>query len=182
MGLKHPGGALVASVAKGSPAGKAGVEQGDLVTAVDGKPVDDVEGFAFRFATRPVGGQATVSIQRGGKAISAIVALSPAPEVPPRDQRTIGGESPFTGATVANISPALAEEMSFKADLTGVVVAEVASGSIAERLGFQKGDVVRQVNGANVSTTRELERAASGGSGYWKVSIERDGELITSVF
>jgi Do/DeqQ family serine protease len=184
MGMKHPGGALVAGVAKGSPAASAGVEQGDLVTAVDGRPVDDVEGFSFRFATRPIGGQATVTVQRQGKPRDLKVALAAAPETPPRDQRTIGGESPFTGATVANLSPALAEEMSLRSDLKGVVVAEVASGSIAERLGFQKGDVVREVNGARVPDTRELERVADRGGrqGYWKVTIERDGQLVTSVF
>ncbi|MDR4305260.1 DegQ family serine endoprotease [Chelatococcus sambhunathii] len=182
MGLKHPGGALVSGVSRGSPAAKAGVEAGDLVVAVDGKPVDDVEGFAFRFATQPVGGQTTLSIQRQGKPISVIVALAAAPEVPARDQRTIGGESPFTGATVANLSPALTEEMALKADLRGVVVAEIASGSIAERLGFQKGDIVRQVNDAKVASTRDLERSAAASPGYWKVTIERDGQLITSVF
>lgn len=182
MGLKHPGGALVAGVAKGSPAAKAGVEQGDLITAVDGKPVDDVESFAFRFATRPLGGQASVSIQRGGKPVGVVVSLAAAPELPARDQRTIGGESPFTGATVANVSPALAEEMSVRSDLKGVIVMEIASGSIAERLGFQKGDLVRQVNETRVATTRELERAAGASGGYWKVTIERDGQIITSVF
>ncbi|WP_315855261.1 PDZ domain-containing protein [Chenggangzhangella methanolivorans] len=145
LGLNHPGGALIANVAKGSPAAKAGAESGDLITAVDGRPVDDVENFSFRFATRPVGGHATVTIQRQGKARDLKVELAAAPENPPREQRTIGGETPFTGATVVNLSPALAEEMSLGSGLTGVAVAEVASGSIAERLGFQKGDVVRQV-------------------------------------
>jgi Do/DeqQ family serine protease len=183
LGLNHPGGALIANVAKGSPAAKAGAESGDLITAVDGRPVDDVENFSFRFATRPVGGAATVTIQRQGKARDLKVELAAAPENPPREQRTIGGETPFTGATVVNLSPALAEEMSLGSGLTGVAVAEVASGSIAERLGFQKGDVVRQVNNAKITSTRDLERvAASGESRYWKVTIERDGQLVTSVF
>lgn len=183
LGLKHPGGALVSNVAKGSPAAKAGVEAGDLVTAVDGRPVDDVEGFSFRFATRPVGGHTAVTLQRQGKARDVTVELAAAPENPARDQRTLGGESPFTGVTVVNLSPALAEEMALGSGLTGVAVAEVASGSIAERLGFQKGDVVRQVNNAKIASTRDLERvAASGQGGYWKVTIERDGQLVTSVF
>ena len=184
LGLKHPGGALVSGVAKGSPASKAGVEQGDLIVAVDGKPVDDVETFAFRFATRPLGGEASVTVQRQGKPRNLKVALAAAPEVPPREQRTIGGESPFTGATVANLSPALAEEMSIGSALKGVVVAEVAGGSISERFGFQRGDLVRQVNDARITTTRDLEKVAlaGNGQGYWKVTIERDGRLVTSVF
>lgn len=183
LGLSHPGGALVAAVAKGSPAAKAGVESGDLVTAVDGRPVDDVENFSFRFATRPVGGEAKVTLQRQGKARDVTVELAAAPELPARDQRTFGGETPFTGATVVNLSPALAEEMAIGAGLRGVAVTEVASGSIAERLGFQKGDIVRQVNDAKIGSTRDLERlATSGRAGYWKVTIERDGQLVTSVF
>ena len=182
LGLKHPGGVLVANVAKSSPAATAGVEAGDLIVAVDGKPVEDVEGFAFRFATQPVGGQATVSIQRQGKARDLRVALSSAPEIPARESRAIGGESPFTGATVANLSPALAEELSLGTALRGVVVTEVAVGSIAERLGFQRGDVVREVNDAKVAGPRELERTASRGPGYWKVTIERGGQIVTSIF
>lgn len=183
LGLKHPGGALVAGVAKGSPAAKAGIESGDLVTAVDGRPVDDVENFSFRFATRPVGGETTVTVQRQGKPRDVKVELAAAPETPARDQRTIGGETPFAGATVVNLSPAVAEEMAVSSGLRGVAVVEVASGSIAERLGFQKGDVVRQVNDAKIASTRELERSASSyRSGYWKVTIERDGQLVTSVF
>jgi Do/DeqQ family serine protease len=182
LGLKHPGGALVATVAEGSPAARGGVEPGDLITAVDGRPVDDVEGFSFRFATQPVGGSATVTVQRQGRPRDFSVALAAAPETPAREQQTLAGDSPFSGVEVANLSPAVAEEMSLPQSLKGVVVMATQSGSVAERLGFQRGDVVRAVNDARVSNVRDLARVASRRSAYWKVTIERDGETVTSVF
>jgi Do/DeqQ family serine protease len=182
LGLKRPSGALVSTVAADSPAAKAGVEQGDLVTAVDGQPVDSVEGFTYRFATRPIGGKAEVSVSRGGATKTLSVALSTAPETPAREQRTLRGESPFTGATVANLSPALTDEMSLDQSLRGVVVMETGEGTIAEQLGFQKGDIIRAVNDKKVAAVKDLVIIASGQPGLWKVTIERDGRTITSVF
>jgi len=182
LGLKLPTGALVSSVAPDSPAAKAGVEQGDLVVAVDGRPVDGVEGFNYRFATRPVGGQAEITLSRGGAERRVRVELSRAPEVPAREAHALRSESPFQGATVGNLSPALADEMSLDQALRGVVVMEVADGSIAQQLGFQKGDIVRAVNDAKVADVRDLVRISSGHPRVWKVTIERDGHTITSVF
>ncbi|MFD1704903.1 DegQ family serine endoprotease [Methylopila henanensis] len=182
LGLKHPSGALVANVAPNSPAAKAGVIAGDLVTAVDGREVDDVEGFTYRFATRPLGGHAAVTLSRDGKARTVQVALSPAPETPARDVRAIRGYSPFSGATVANLSPALAEELSLVGPSAGVVVMETEDGSPAQQLGFQKGDVVREINGSKVASTADLARTAGQNPRYWKVTIERGGRTFTSVF
>ncbi|HEY0290932.1 MAG TPA: DegQ family serine endoprotease [Hansschlegelia sp.] len=182
LGLKHPSGALVSNVAAGSPAATAGVEQGDLLTAVDGQPIDGVEGFNYRFATRPIGGKAEVTVTRQGTEKKFAVALSPAPEVPPRETRTLKGESPFTGATIANLSPALTDEMSLDQSLRGVVVMDAADGSIAQQLGFQKGDIVRAVNDRKVQSVRDLVIIAGSQPSAWKVTIERDGRTITSVF
>lgn len=182
LGLKRPTGALVAGVASESPAEKAGVRVGDIVTAVDGRPVDDVEGFQYRFATRPLGGEAEVTLARDGKERTTRVALAAAPETPARDTRLLKGYSPFAGATVANLSPAVAEEISLDGAMKGVVVMDAEEGSTAQQLGFQKGDVVREVNDAAVTSTGELARLAAANPRYWMVTIERGGRTFTSVF
>ena len=60
MGLKRPAGALVASVDAERPGGAAGLKPGDVIVAVDGQPVDDPNAFDYRFATKPLGGTATL--------------------------------------------------------------------------------------------------------------------------
>ncbi|GLK76168.1 serine protease [Methylopila jiangsuensis] len=182
LGLKHPGGALIANVAEGSPAAAAGLKAGDLITAVDGRPVDDVESFHYRFATRPLGGLAEVTASRDGRDRAVKVALQAAPETPARDVRRITGYSPFGGASVANLSPALAEELSMDGAARGVVVMETEDGSPAQQLGFQKGDVVREVNDARVASSADLARVARANPRYWKVTIERGGRTFTTVF
>ena len=108
LGLKRPAGALVASVASGGPAARAGIKTGDLIVSVDGTPVDDPNAFDYRFATKPLGGTAQVGLVRQGKETSVAVALQSLPDAP-LDAIAIRARSPFLGATVANLSPALAD-------------------------------------------------------------------------
>src|SRR5579883_2605938 len=85
LGLDRPSGALVADLSPVSPAAEAGVQRGDLITAVDGQSVDDPEGLGYRLATKPLGGAASLTVIRSGKELSLPIKLLPAPEVPPRD-------------------------------------------------------------------------------------------------
>src|ERR1700675_1369288 len=80
LGLKRPAGALVASVSPGSPAARAGLRTGDLITAIDGQAVDDPNAFDYRFATRPLGGTSQSDVPRGAKAIKLTVLLESAPD------------------------------------------------------------------------------------------------------
>ena len=83
---------------------------------------------------------------RAGRELSAKVALQTAPETP-RDEITIRSRSPFSGAKVANLSPALADELQLQNADEGVVIVDVDNGSYASNLGFQRGDVIVSVNG-----------------------------------
>ena len=103
-----------------------------------------------------------------------------APEKPAREQVTIKGNSPFAGLTVLNLSPAVAEELSYKGDATGVIVSEVAGGSLAEDAGFQKGDVIVEVNGTRVDTTKRLAGAAAANARSWQLTVQRNGHMIRS--
>jgi len=174
-------GALVATVTEKSPGARAGLKSGDLIVAVDGQTVDDQNAFDYRFATKPLGGQAQLGIVRAGKETRLAVALETAPETP-RDEIVIQARSPFTGLKVANISPALADEMRLEASAEGVAVLEVANGSLAQSLGFQKGDVIAQVNDAKIERTRDLDRIAKTSSRLWRITIVRGGQSISVTF
>ncbi|HEU5017760.1 MAG TPA: Do family serine endopeptidase, partial [Pseudolabrys sp.] len=110
MGLNRPVGALVASVTRGSPAEQAGLQPGDLIRSIDGQSVEDVKAFNYRFATKPLGETAQLGVLRKGHMVTASVPLRTAPSRP-RDEVTIRSRSPLSGATVANLSPALADEL-----------------------------------------------------------------------
>jgi Do/DeqQ family serine protease len=182
IGLDRPVGALVADVTAGGPAAEAGLKRGDVITAIDGQPVEDSGGVSFRLGERPLGGVASLSVLRAGKTIDLSLRLAAPPEIPPRDAIRIKTRSPFEGALVMNISPALIEEMSIENAHEGVIVAEVAEGSTAANVGLQKGDLVLSVNDEKIATTRDLEKAAASRPRYWKLAIGRGGEVIQTVF
>jgi Do/DeqQ family serine protease len=177
MGLRSPSGALVASVVANSPAGRAGLKSSDLITAIDGQTIDDPNAFDYRFATRPLGGTAQVDIQRGGKPFRVSVALETAPDTG-RDEITLTSRSPFQGAKVANISPAVADELHLDADTQGVVVTALADDSTAAGVGFQKGDIIVAVNNQKVAKTSDLEKATSQTARVWRITLVRGGQQI----
>ncbi len=181
LGLKRPTGALVASVLPDGPAARAGIKTGDLIIAVDGQTVDDPNAFDYRFATKPLGGTAQIGILRQGKALVVAVGLQSLPDTP-RAEVEIRGRSPFLGATVANLSPALADELRLDPQSSGVVITAIADGSTAQSIGFQKGDIFVSVNNQKIANSADLERIANAGGRSWRVTIVRGGQQISVMF
>ena len=180
LGLKRPSGALVASVTPKSPAARAGLKTGDLIVAVDGQPVDDPNAFDYRFATKPLSGKAQLGVVRANHDVQVAVALETAPETA-RDELVVRARSPLLGATVANLSPALAEELRLDSTLEGVAVLSLEGGSVAQSLGFQKGDVVLTINNAKIATTADLQKALAQPSRVWRITILRGGQQLSIV-
>ncbi|MGC1354047.1 MAG: Do family serine endopeptidase [Xanthobacteraceae bacterium] len=181
LGLKRPTGALVANVAAGGPAARAGIKTGDVIAAVDGTVVDDPNSFDYRFATKPLGGSAQVTLLRQGREMTVAVGLQTAPESP-RDEVEIQARSPFTGAKVANLSPALADELRLDTAAQGVVITGVADGSTAQTIGFRKGDIVLSVNNQKIEKSADLDRVTRAGGRSWRVTINRGGQEISVMF
>jgi Do/DeqQ family serine protease len=181
LNLKRPVGALVSSVAARSPAARAGMRTGDLVVSVDGQDIDDVNAFDYRFATKPLGGLAQIGVVRGGRPLRLAVALESAPDIE-RDETLIKVRSPLLGAKVANLSPALADQLRMDMDSKGVVVTDVENGSAAQSFGLQKGDIVLSVNNAKIESTQDLVRTLSQPSRLWRLTIQRGGQQISAVF
>jgi S1-C subfamily serine protease len=178
LGLARPTGALVVEVTEHGPAADAGLKRGDVIAAIDNQVVDDAESVGFRLGVKPLGGAARLAVLRDGKTLDLPLKLASAPEIPPHDALTIRSRSPFEGALVMNLSPAVGEELSVDGSRKGVVVASVDESAIAARVGVQKGDIVVAVNGRTIGTTRDLERACSEGARWWDLTIERGGETI----
>ena len=181
LGLKRPTGALVASVAGDGPAARAGLKTGDLIVSIDGTIVEDPNAFDYRFATKPLGGTAQIGFLRQGRELAVQISLQTAPELP-REEIEIRSRSPFFGATVANLSPALADELRLDLQSRGVVILGVAEGSTAQSIGLQRGDIVRSVNNQKIEKTADLDRAARAGSRLWRVVIDRGGQQISATF
>ena len=177
LGLPRPSGALVTNIAPNSPAAKAGMKVSDLIVSIDGQNVDDPNGFDYRFATRPLGGTAQVDVRRQNVVIKLKVPLEVAPDTG-RDEIELKSRSPFQGARVANISPALADELRLDSNVEGVVVTAVADNALASNVGFQKGDIITAVNGKTIAKTSDLEQVTSEPARLWRITIIRGGQRI----
>ena len=154
---------------------------GDVIISVDGQRVDDPNAFDYRFAIKNLYGQAQLVILRDGSALQLAVALEPAPELPPRELIKLSSETPLQGAMVANISPALAEEFGLDLETEGVVVLEIETGTRADQVGLQKGDIIRGINRTKIGRTRELEQLLQTPQPSWHLEIERSGRDRKSV-
>ena len=181
LGLKRPSGALVANATAEGPAARAGIKIGDLIVSIDGTAIDDANAFDYRFATKPLGGTADIGVLRHGKEMVFPVALQGAPDTP-REEIEIKSRSPFLGATVANLSPALADDLRLDTQSRGVVIVAVADGSEAQSLGFQKGDIVVSVNNQKMERPTDLDRVTRAGGRQWRITINRGGQQITVMF
>jgi Do/DeqQ family serine protease len=181
LGLKRPSGALVANVAAAGPAARAGIKTGDVIVSIDGTIVDDPNSFDYRFATKPLGGNAEIALLRQGHEVAVAVGLQTAPETP-REEVEIRARSPFLGAKVANLSPALADELRLDSQAHGVVITGIADGSTAQSIGFHKGDIVLSVNNQRIEKSADLDRITRSGGRQWRVTIDRGGQQISVMF
>src|SRR5690606_36364038 len=102
-------------------------------------------------------------------------------EDPPRDLTKLDGRHQLAGATVANLSPALAEELGLDMLARGVIVLEVERRSPAEQLHLRPGDRVLQLNGQPIETVAELRRALQRESAGWSLLVQRGSQTFNLV-
>ncbi|MDE1901901.1 MAG: Do family serine endopeptidase, partial [Alphaproteobacteria bacterium] len=184
IGLAQPTGFLVKRVDAASPAARAGLRAGDVIASVNGYPVDDVETFRYRIGILPVGATATFGIIRDGKAVNLPVELIAPPENTPRDESVIGGDNPLAGAKIANLSPAVMEELNLHQggdmdeSMRGVVVVAVADNSPAAATGLQPGDIVASIGGRKIAAVADALAALKQPAHSWRFTIMRGGNRI----
>ncbi|MCC7016327.1 MAG: Do family serine endopeptidase [Rhodospirillales bacterium] len=179
--LARPSGALVESVHPKSPAAKAGIRPGDVIQAVNGREVDDDSSLRYRIATLAVGDSATLKLWRKGAGAEVRAALEAPVEDPPRDLTPLSGAHPLSGAVVANMSPALAEELGSEGFPPGVYILQIRGGSPAARFGFRPGDAVRELNARKIGAVRDLVAALDKPADRWAIALERNGQKLSVV-
>jgi len=178
LGLRRPVGVLVNQVHPGGPAARAGLTQGDVVLAVDGTEVLDPRTLNFRLAIGSVGQDAELEVWRSGKRMTMRLALETPPYDPPPQITTLTGRHALSGATVANLSPGLNEDLGLDLFKRGVVVTDVARGSDAARLRFQRGDIITGLAGERIESVERLSKVVGERALPWHLEVERGGRRL----
>ncbi len=181
LGLDRPAGVMVAAVFDKSPAEEAGLKRGDVILQLDGQVVEDPDSFGYRLATRPLGGTTSVHVMRGRNRLTLPVKMMIAPETRPRDPVKITGRGPFSGLTLVNLSPAVAEELTIEVGSEGVAVMEVDPDSPSGQVGFQKGDILLAINRDKIAVSRDVERLTRDRARGWEITVNRKGQVFTTV-
>lgn len=177
LGLDVPGGVAVADVHAKSPFAAVGVEVGDVITEVDGAPVNTPAEMLYRMSVAGLGGTAAMTVFHDGAARVVDVALTEAPDRPARDPRRMGRGAVFEGLEVVTINPAVIAEFGLPMRASGVLVTQV--GPAGGRAGLRRGDVLLAVNGAEIATSAEAERALRAAGRKLRLDVQRGAQRIS---
>jgi serine protease Do len=172
---------LIENVYPDGPADRAGILTGDVILEVNGRAVDDTQALNYRIATLPIGESTDVTVWRNGEQRTMTLPIRTAPEDPPRAMVELTGSQPLAGATVANLSPAVAEELGLERADSGVVVVAVRPRSPAQMIGLQPADRIIKVNGQEVSSTSALRKLLSRRSAQWQIVLGRGDQQFSFV-
>jgi Do/DeqQ family serine protease len=152
LGLKQPGGVIVSGVTKDGPADRAGLKQGDVITAFNGQPVHDMNMLRNRVAASGPGSNTDVTLVRDGSEKHVTVKLEAlSPEKQARDDRSGANDRADDDKTALGVS--------IQPGDNGLVVKGVDPDSRAADAGIQPGDVITSINREPVKTVDDLRSA-----------------------
>ncbi len=156
-------GAVVTQVEDGSPAAKAGLKVGDVITELDGQQVSDASQLQIEVGQKQPGSSIKLGILRDGKNINVPVTVE---EMGSRDHegKEVGSNSngkPRWGLGLTDMTPELREQLQASSDLRGAVVEQVQPGSAADNAGLQQGDVIVEVDRHPVQNAADVQKALS---------------------
>jgi serine protease Do len=152
-------GALVAEVSPESPAAKAGIKPGDVITAVDGKLIANPRDLAIDVAAVKPGDEAKLDVLRDGNTETLSATLASLPNDGTNDTGVGDQSAPSVGLALAPISPDARGEMNLPAHLRGALVQQVQPGSAAEAAGIQQGDIIVGVGAQSVTSPQQAQKA-----------------------
>jgi serine protease Do len=183
--LSSASGAAITRVEPGSPAERAGLQAGDVVTAVNGEPVADSTALRLRISRTAPGSNVRLTVQREGGPRELTVTLGKLPE---RGGPASGGDedgplgegtgSALRGLSVDELTADIAAELQLPRGTRGVVVTRVEPNSAASEAGLRRGDVITQVNRRDVTSVRDFETAVGRGAGTVLLLVNRGGVSI----
>jgi serine protease Do len=153
FGLTDKKGALVSQVMPGSPAAKAGIEQGDVILEFDGKAITESKDLPQIVASTPVDKSVSVKVYRNGKTVDREVKISAMEDTSEASAKPMHKKT--LGISVQNLTPELARQLRSSSD-SGVVVTRVEPESPAADAGIQTGDIIREVNRNSVKDANDL--------------------------
>jgi serine protease Do len=165
LGVEKEGGVLVTTVFENSPAGKAGLQEGDAIIALAGKPIRDGRELQMIVAGLPLGKPVEVTVVRDGKRRTLQVTIEeqpakfgdlrvPLPRVPQRDRELVGLEK--IGAEATDLTPELAEQLGYKNQAGGAVLTQVQEDTPAATAGLSRGMLITRVDRQPIKSAKEL--------------------------
>lgn len=175
-------GARVGRVYEGTPAASGGLREGDVITKVDGKPVVDFEDLRARIAELEPGHTALLEVTREGKTEELSVVLAERPASDRLD--ALRPSSPAAPPSLAPILPKAPSGgprlgVSVAPQPGGLEVMKIETGSLAEKLGIEPGDLLRSVNGSEVASAEDVAAALAADPARVSVDVARDGSVVT---
>ena len=157
FGLKSAKGVLVSDVVKGSPAEKAGLKQGDVITRFDTKEIENAHKLSQIVAATPPDTQVKVDILRNGNAKTVTLTIGTMPSE--EQARVAPKEETSWGMAVQELTPQLAQQLGLEPGASGVVISDIEDGSPAAEAGLQPGDLISEVNRTAIKNLTDYQQA-----------------------
>ncbi len=180
LGLDRAGGIVVTELHEMSPFRAAGFEPGDVIVALDGQPVNTPAEMVFRMSVAGLGSEAEVQTLRDGALEKRVVKMDVAPDTPSRDTIETGRKSAIPGMMISNINPAVLGEYGLPLSLEGVMVEK--PGEIGARLGIRPGDVLRVIDGKEILTTKDADKALRDARKRLTLEVQRGTQRVVMRF
>ena len=156
--LDRTNGALVGDVTPGSPADKAGLKSGDVITQVNGQPIDDASQLKLRVAESAPGSKVQLGVNRNGETKTFEVTLANLPDnkvAKADDQSENAKTEALAGVGVADIDQNTRAQLNIPTQVQGAVITEVAPDSAAYQAGLRTGDVITELNRKPVKNAQD---------------------------
>jgi len=181
FGEKEARGALVADVSAGSPAQKSGLERGDIILDVNGKPVADSNELRMTISMMAPDSDAKLKVLRNGSEREIEVKLDAMPTErasKSADKSDNSANGALSGVSVDNLDAQSASDLGLSPNTKGVVVTNVDPSSEAAEAGLRRGDVIQEVNRQPVKNTFDFERAMRSSKDKPLLLVNRNGSTM----